>query len=498
MAKPEHPPLTKLKPEEDSQSTRLTPHILVVDDEELICQQLYHLYSYSDFRVTVVTSAEQALEVLERADTDLVVTDIRLPGLSGVALTERIQENWPEVPVIAISGHADIGAAVNVLKSGASDYILKPFSAATILESTRLLLKKAEIFTEIRHLRQSLKEKCEFGGMLSTRPEMHRVFEIIRLVSNTDATVVVEGETGTGKELVASAIHQQSGRRNGPFITINCGGLPETLLESELFGYERGAFTGADRSRPGKLELAQGGTVFLDEIENVTPMMQAKLLLVLQDRRVQRLGSGQWIHVDMRVIAASNVPLKDLVARGQMRRDFYHRINVIPIRLIPLRQRADDIPLLVQDYLRNHPIAVQKKITKLSPRAMEELMAYPWPGNIRELQNVLEKAIVLARSRVIAEVDLHDEAGEVVSEGQPQAPLTLPLIAWVREQEKQYISRKLDLCKGRIDITAKSCGVDVRTIYRKMQQYGLDKKIYRAAGRPFPRTQKPPPSKMMN
>ena len=498
MAKPENSSLIKLKAQENGQSVQLTPHILVVDDDELICQQLYHLYNYSGFRVTVATSAETALEVLEKADTDLVVTDIRLPGLSGVDLTERIQESWPEIPVIAISGHADIGSAVNILKLGASDYILKPFSAATILESTRVLLKKAEVFTEIRHLRHALKEKCEFGGMLSTRPEMHRVFEIIRLVSNTDATVVVEGETGTGKELVASAIHHQSSRRNGPFITINCGGLPETLLESELFGYERGAFTGADRARPGKIELAQGGTVFLDEIENVTPMMQAKLLLVLQDRRVQRLGSSQWTHVDMRAIAASNVPLKDLLARGQMRRDFYHRINVIPIRLIPLRQRAEDIPLLVQDYLHNHPVAVRKKITKLSPQAMDELMAYHWPGNIRELQNVLEKAIVLAKSKVIEEVDLYEETFDDAVERQYQPALDLPLIPWIKEQEKQYISRKLDIYKGRIDITAKSCGVDVRTIYRKMQQYGLDKKVFRNTRKLPSPIEKNPPSKAAN
>jgi transcriptional regulator with PAS, ATPase and Fis domain len=274
--------------------------------------------------------------------------------------------------------------------------------------------------------------------------------------------------------------------------------LPETLLESELFGYERGAFTGADRARPGKIELAQGGTVFLDEIENVTPMMQAKLLLVLQDRRVQRLGSSQWTHVDMRAIAASNVPLKDLLARGQMRRDFYHRINVIPIRLIPLRQRAEDIPLLVQDYLHNHPVAVRKKITKLSPQAMDELMAYHWPGNIRELQNVLEKAIVLAKSKVIEEVDLYEETFDDAVERQYQPALDLPLIPWIKEQEKQYISRKLDIYKGRIDITAKSCGVDVRTIYRKMREYALDKKVFRNTRKLLSPIQNIPPRKAAN
>ena len=213
---------------------------------------------------------------------------------------------------------------------------------------------------------------------------MHGVFETIRMVAPTDSTVIVEGETGTGKELVASAVHHYSMRRQGPYVTINCGGLPETLLESELFGYQRGAFTGADQAKAGKIELADGGTLFLDEIENMPLSMQAKLLLVLNDKRVQRLGSNQWMHVDMRVIAASNVPLKELLAQGKMRRDFFYRINVIRIQLLPLRQRLDDIPMLVEDFLRHHPDALKKRITGISPSALALLMRYHWPGNIRD------------------------------------------------------------------------------------------------------------------
>ncbi|MGH8545966.1 MAG: sigma-54 interaction domain-containing protein, partial [Gammaproteobacteria bacterium] len=324
-----------------------------------------------------------------------------------------------------------------------------------------------------------LKERCEFGGMLSKTQEMHRVFEIIRMVSSTDMTVVVEGETGTGKELVASAIHHQSPRRDGPFITINCAGFPETLLESELFGYERGAFTGADHARPGKLELAHGGTLFLDEIENMSISMQTKLLLVLQDQRVQRLGGTRWSRINMRVIAASNVPLKELVKKGQMRQDFYYRINVIPIHLIPLRQRRDDIPLLVQDFLHHHPIALQKKITGLFQKAMTQLMNYTWPGNIRELHNVLEKGIALTKSRIIDNIDIPDGdlATETVKREIEPAP-DAPLLQWVREREKEYLIRKLEAFSGRIDLTAKSCGVDVRTIHRKMRLHGLDKRDF--------------------
>src|ERR1043166_3756000 len=447
----------------------LTPHILVVDDDPIICQQLERLYTHSGYRVTLAGLAEQAIELLADEDIDLIVTDIRLPGLSGVELAKRCVEQWSDVPIIVMTGYAGIENAVEVLKLGASDYFVKPFSAAAIQESTRAVLEKASLFTEIRHLRQQLKESCEFGGMLSRTPEMHKVFEIIRMVAPTDSSVVVEGETGTGKELVASAIHHQSPRQNGPFVTINCGGFPETLLESELFGYERGAFTGADKARPGKMELASGGTLFLDEIENMPLSMQAKLLLVLNDQRVQRLGSSRWTKVDMRVIAASNVPLKSLVAQDKMRRDFFYRINVIPIRLIPLRQRLNDVPLLVQDFLRHHPVAIQKQVVKISPRAMAQLMGHDWPGNVRELQNVLENAIVLTRSKVIEEVEMSERAGEEVPA--MNASLDLPLPEWIKEQEKQYLMGKLQAAGGRIDLTAKISGVDVRTIHRKMKLY---------------------------
>lgn len=463
---------------EDTLNVSPTPRILVVDDDPLICQQLERLYTLSGYMVTLATSGEKAIEQLEAGDIDLVVSDIRLPGISGVALTEWIQRECPDVPVIVITGHADISTAVDVLKLGASDYIVKPFTAAAIQESTRAVLEKAWVFTEIRHLRRALQDRYEFGGMLSKTPEMHRVFETIRMVSATDVTVLIEGETGTGKELVASAIHHQSTRRKGPFIPINCAGVPETLLESELFGYERGAFTGADQARPGKIELAHGGTLFLDEIESMSLAMQAKLLLVLQDQKVQRLGGSRRAQIDMRVIAASNVPLEHLVAQGHMRSDFYYRINVIPIRLIPLRQRRQDIPLLVQDFLHHHPLAVRKRISGLASPAMERLMQYSWPGNVRELQNVMERAIVMTSGRVIEQVDLPETSLVVREDNKREAP-TLPLREWLNEQEKQYLIHQLESCGGRISLAAQICGVDVKTLYRKMRQHGLNKRAFR-------------------
>ncbi len=455
--------------------TKTAAQILVVDDERLVCQQLERLFTHSGYAVTIAPSAEKALERLENGDIDLVVTDIRLPGMSGVELTKRIQEKSSDVPVIVITGYADIETAVEVLKLGASDYVIKPFSAAAIQESTRAVLEKVEALTEIRHLRHSLKERGEFGGMLSKNPEIHRVFEIIRMVSSTDTTVLVEGETGTGKELVASAIHYQSARRDGPFVTINCAGIPETLLESELFGFERGAFTGADQARPGKIELANGGTLFLDEIESMSVAMQAKLLRVLEAKKVQRLGGGRAIQVNMRVIAASNVPLKDLVSAGRMRNDFYYRVSVVPIHLIPLRERRGDIPLLVQDFLRRHPVASRKRISSVSDHAMGSLMGYHWPGNIRELQNVPEKAIVLTTERLIGKIDL--PVGVAAAQvGSGSISEGLPLRQWLNAQEKHYLIQQLRSFGGRIGLTAKNCGVDVKTLYRKMRLYGLDKK----------------------
>jgi DNA-binding NtrC family response regulator len=453
-------------------------HILVVDDDPIISQQLERLYALSNYRVTVVTLAEKALELLEDQDVDLVVTDIRLPGISGVELTERILVRWGDIPVIVITGFAEIDEAVNVLKLGVSDYIVKPFGAAAIQESTQVALQKASLFAEIRHLRRTLRERFEFGGIISKTPEMHGVFETIRMVAPTDSTVIVEGETGTGKELVASSVHHYSMRRQGPYVTINCGGLPETLLESELFGYQRGAFTGADQARAGKIELADGGTLFLDEIENMPLSMQVKLLLVLNDKRVQRLGSNQWMHVDMRVIAASNVPLKELLAQGKMRSDFFYRINVIRIQLLPLRQRLDDIPILVEDFLRHHPVALKKKITGISPSALASLMRYHWPGNIRELHNVLEKAVIFAQSRVLNPRDLDVDFTAHNEDSNKNLSTEFPLYYWIQKQEKEYLINKLKRFGGRIDRTAKSCGVDVRTLHRKLQLHGLDKKTF--------------------
>lgn len=468
--------------EADKEIVLLNPssiHLLVVDDDEITCQQLHEIYTGAGYRVTVANCAEAALLPLENLEIDLCVVDLWLPGMTGIALVEHLRTNFPDVPVIVMSGYGGIDAAVDAFRLGACDYFTKPFSLAAILDSTRTTLEESQRFTDIRHLRLSLKEFYNFGGMVSRTPAMHKVFEIIEMAAGTDSTVVVEGETGTGKELVASAIHHRSSRSTGPLIAINCAGFPEGLLESELFGYEKGAFTGADYSRPGKIEMANGGTLFLDEIESISLNMQAKLLRALETRAVRRLGASRSSMVDIRVIAASNVLLEKLVTQGKMRTDFYYRINVIPIRLLPLRERREDIPLLVSDFLRRHRVATQREIKGVSRRVLSSLMRHHWPGNVRELQNVLEKATVLTRGRVIEKVDLPSakfSASALTREREEPSNFTLK--QWLTEQEKEYLIKQLESFGGRIGVTAKSCGVGLRTLTRKMRLYGLDTKEF--------------------
>lgn len=458
-------------------ASALVPNILVVEDEPVVRNLLARAYIQSGYTVVAAESAEEALTLLAEGNIDFVITDIRLPGMNGTELIAKIKENFSNIPVIAVTGYCDINTAITVLKRGASDFIIKPFDLAAVQESTRLALEKAQVHMEIRHLRRELNAGAGFAGMLSKTPEMHRVFEVIRKVAATEMTVSIEGETGTGKELAARAIHDHSTRHDGPFVTINCAGFPETLLESELFGYERGAFTGAVQSKAGKIELAHNGTLFLDEIESMSVVMQGKMLRVLEDQKLQRLGGHASIHVNMRVITATNVPLKYLVDAGKMRSDFYYRVNVIPIHLIPLCQRRVDIPLLVQDFLCRHPVARRKGITSVCNRAWRQLLDYPWPGNIRELQNVLERAIVLSGGRVIEQVDLPESGQDCSSKS--ESSLSVPLKRWLEEKERQYLAQQLSASCGNVSLTAKSCRIGVRTLTRKMRQYGLDKGAFK-------------------
>ena len=435
------------------------------------------MYERSGYNAVSVRSGEEALALMEQRNIDFVIADLKLPVMSGTELIARVKEKYTDVPVLAITGCRDIDSAISAFKNGACDLVIKPLDFARLLESTRVALQTTAVHMEMRHLRRFLKDECEFGGMLSKAPQMRRIFAIVRAVAATDMTISIEGETGTGKELLASAVHSHSSRGSRSLVKINCAGFPESLLESELFGYEKGAFTGAVQSKAGKIEQAHGGTLFLDEIESMSLAMQGKLLRVLEDRRVQRLGGHRSIHVDMRVVTATNVPLAQLVTAGKMRRDFYYRIAVVPIHLIPLRQRSGDIPLLVHYFLRRHSLATQKGIKSISNDALSLLMAYRWPGNIRELQNVLHRAIVLNAGETIHHVDL--PAANKDAPRASECNVSIPLKQWLVDKEKQYIAQKLSDLDGDISLTARTFRIGVRTLTRKMNRYGLRKAVYK-------------------
>jgi DNA-binding NtrC family response regulator len=461
--------------------------ILIVDDDPLICRQLEDLYTSQQYLVSSAGNASEALRLLGEHDFSLAVVDLRIPGTDGIGLTREIREHWPDLDVIMITGYASIKGAVEAIKQGASDYITKPFQKEEILLATEKVLEKRRLLDEINYLRNQLSNRYSFANIVSRNRVMHEIFEAIEVLAQNDATVLITGESGTGKELVARAIHYQGKRKSGRFVAINCAAFPDTLLESELFGYERGAFTGAVHDRVGKIELASGGTLFLDEIESITLNMQLKLLRVLEEREVERLGGNRRVKVNMRVIAATNVELTELVADGRMREDFFYRINVVPVKIPPLRDRIEDIPLLVSEFLRNSEMARERGITRVSNKALSELMGFSWPGNVRELGNVLERAILRTTGPVIREVDLPGTGKRKDIESLRRTyDYEVPLKEYLRRAEKDYLSHILKKNRGSINLSAKHALVDAATLHRKMKLHGLQREDFRGRGRSEP------------
>ena len=380
--------------------------VLIVEDHDRLREQLGEFYEQEGFKVTTAACGEEGIEKLSQEKFAIIVSDVKMPGIDGFQLARHVREKYPDTDVILITAFGNIKQAVEAMKLGASDYITKPFQPEAIRIVSEKLIERRRLLEEVRELRQRVHEEHNLENILSKSPKMLKVFELIRSLAETDSGVMITGETGTGKELVARAIHNLSRRKNRQFVAINCGAFPDTLLESELFGYEKGAFTGAVQSRGGKIELADGGTLFLDEIEAMAAPMQVKLLRVLQEREVERLGGNRKVRIDMRVIAATNVDLSLCLARGTLREDFYYRINVIPIQLPPLRERLEDLPLLIEHILSRHPVAMERNIRQVAPKVLDQMLTYHWPGNIRELENILERAIVKSRGDVIENVDL--------------------------------------------------------------------------------------------
>jgi DNA-binding NtrC family response regulator len=459
------------------------PRVLVVDDDPLIREELEALLTGESLSVRCATNFPEALERLAAEECAVAVVDVRLAGDDGIALMREIRTRWPQVDVIVITGYGSIRNAVEAMKQGAVDYITKPFEPQQILLATQKALERRRLIDEIQYLRRQLSERYAFANMVSRNQVMLDIFSTIEALADNDVTVLISGESGTGKELVARAIHFQGRRHAGRFVAINCAAVPEALLESEMFGCVRGAFTGAFQDRVGKIELANGGTLFLDEVESMPVSMQAKLLRVLEERTIERLGGNRRISVDMRVVAATNDDLRKHVWEGRVREDFYYRINVFPVRLPPLRDRREDIPLLVAEFLRNHALACEKGIDRLSDRALNQLIGYDWPGNVRELQNVMERAVLRTRGDAIREVDI--PAQEVNNgRGAGGAQYQLPLREFLRGAERAYIERLLDRYGGGVAGCARHAEVDQATLHRKIKAHGLRAGDYRNNGRP--------------
>ncbi|HEX6768831.1 MAG TPA: sigma-54 dependent transcriptional regulator, partial [Candidatus Binatia bacterium] len=381
-------------------------HILVVDDELAQREVISGFLRKQGFDVVAADSAERALELFRQDAFDLILTDQKMAEMSGLELMQAVHTINPETPVILITAFGTIAAAVAALKQGAIDYLTKPLNLEELLHRIRLVSDRYRILTENRELREALGERHRIEGIIGESGPMLEVLSLVRRVAPSEATVLIRGESGTGKELIAQAIHYGSPRARGPLIKVNCAALPEALLESELFGHEKGAFTGAVTSRQGRFELANGGTIFLDEIGDLPLHLQAKLLRVLQEREYEKVGSSRPVKVNVRILTASHRPLEALIKAGQWREDLYYRLNVVTILLPPLRERRSDLSLLIDHFVRHFAEKNGKKITGLTPAGRDILLRYDYPGNVRELENIIERAVVLTRDDVIGGNDL--------------------------------------------------------------------------------------------
>ncbi|HDI00318.1 MAG TPA: sigma-54-dependent Fis family transcriptional regulator [Firmicutes bacterium] len=452
-------------------------NILVIEDNETMLEGISRTLERMGHRVVGVPDGLQGLEVCRKGDIDLVIADYRMQPMDGMEVLERVKRMDEDIDVVIITAYGTIELAVEAMKKGASDFITKPFSPDElkvridkVLEFRKARQRSQRLADENLYLRQEI--EVQYGEMVGSSEKMRKVFEKIEKVARTDSSVIIYGESGTGKELVARALHYRSPRREGPFVKVNCAALAEGVLESELFGHEKGAFTGAIRRKKGKFELANTGTIFLDEVGDIPPAIQVKLLRVLQEKEIERVGGEGPIKVDVRIVAATNRDLPKMVEEGKFREDLFYRLHVIPIYLPPLRERKEDIPELVRHFLRKKCAQLGRKVPEVDPKALELLMEYDWPGNVRELENVLERAIVLCEGDRIGPSDLPllvEREGDVlrVPEGE------VPLPEMLESLEKQLIERALEKARGVKAEAARILGIKTSTLYYKMEKYGM-------------------------
>ena len=454
--------------------------ILVVDDSELTCQHLSQLLAKPGRRIKLVHDGTAALEYLVDGHFSLALVDLRLPGIDGLELLHEVRKRELPVTVIVMTGHASVDATVEAMKLGAYDFLTKPIEPDNLEMLVEQALRDRRLQDEVMALRQNLQERFSFHNLLGRSPRMREVFARVGRVASSSCTVLITGETGTGKELVAQAIHYADAtRRDGPLVAVSCAALPEQLLESELFGHERGAFTGADRQRKGRFEQAQGGTLFLDEIGELPMGMQAKLLRVLQDGRFERVGGTDVIRADARVLAATNLDLAKAVADGRFREDLYYRLNVVTVELPPLRERLEDLPLLVNHFLKR--LQERRLPSKTFAReSLARLARYEWPGNVRELEHVIEQVVVTTPGPIVEPESLpihltSTREEPFTLEFDLQRPLQSITDELTERIERLYLKRVLEKYHGRIALCAKHCGLSRRSISEKLRRYRIDK-----------------------
>jgi len=442
--------------------------ILVVDDEAAIRESLCDWLSDVGYEVLTAENGPQALEIIEREKLGIVITDLVMPGMDGIELMKTAKNILPNIEVIIITAYGSIPTAISAMREGAYDYIEKPFCPERAELLIEKLVERQKLVEENLSLHQKLEEHYRFENIITKSPKMQQVIEVIKIVAKSNATVLIIGDSGTGKELVARAIHSQSHRRSRPFVAISCTALAESLLESELFGHEKGAFTGAYAQKKGKFEAANRGSLFLDEIGEMSANIQVHLLRVLEEKEFARVGGNELIKVDVRIISATNKDMKKAIASGEFREDLYYRLNVVSIELPPLRERREDIPLLAQHFLKKFTIENQKEITGFSPEATDFLLKYEWPGNVRELENTIERAVILAQNPSIKMADMSQE-------NMPLAR-SAPVRGNLKEIEKNYILETLTQSQGNYRKTARLLGISRMTLYNKVRTYGINVK----------------------
>jgi two-component system response regulator HydG len=451
----------------------MRPKILIVDDEPAHCRMLEAVLKTENYETQRAEDGKSAIEAVTARFYDLILMDIRMNRVGGIEALQKIKEISPDIPVVMMTAYASVDTAVKAMKSGAYDYLTKPLD----IEELKLLVAKAlrhhQLEKENVLLKEQLRRRFDFSNIIGRSRSMQDLLETVAMVAPTEATVLLQGESGTGKELIANAIHQNSPRRNHPFIKINCAALPETLLESELFGHEKGAFTGATSRRQGRFHLAHRGSILLDEIAEMSTTTQSKVLRVLQEREFEPVGSSETVKVDTRIIAATNKHLQEEVKANRFREDLYYRINVVNITVPALRKRREDIPLLVDFFLKHYAEKNHRHLKGVTPKAMDSLMRYGWPGNIRELENVVERAVIMGRGDFITPQEFPSALKNLAPESMEDKQ-ELPAGKSLREMEKAMILRTLEETGGNRTRTAEILGISRRTLQLKLKDYGVN------------------------